>query len=240
VNCQTSPSSRFFSIIAYFAGWNARFQFRLVRHTHSFDLVTNTPKFVTVNSTVQVDLFGRANSEMIAGRVVASPGGMTDFARPALKSEEGRSDIALRARRRNVIVPILLGVPVTSSRMDVDVIVTEFGAAQVRDQPLDRRAEAIIGLAAPEERAVLQEGWAAIRHKGFGDCKIERLDQQQRDLRWSVRLRKAHSETDLRGGSGRKYLWLLPEAEGHGRCQESAPADLLEQRRFRRMHSLRR
>jgi acyl-CoA hydrolase len=46
-----------------------------------------------------------------------------------------------------------------------DVVVTEYGAAQVRDLSLDARAHALIAIAAPEHRAALQEAWGTIRNR---------------------------------------------------------------------------
>jgi acyl-CoA hydrolase len=43
--------------------------------------------------------------------------------------------------------------------MDVDIIVTEHGAADLRDKTYARRAEALIAIAPPEQRTQLQHAW---------------------------------------------------------------------------------
>jgi acyl-CoA hydrolase len=58
--------------------------------------------------------------------------------------------------RANGIVPRLHG-PVTTARADVDVVVTEFGIAELRGCPLSERARRLAAIAAPEHRDSLLE-----------------------------------------------------------------------------------
>lgn len=54
------------------------------------------------------------------------------------------------------IVPLLAeGAAVTTSRCDVDYVVTEYGIAQLHGKSLRERAKALINIAAPEFREVL-------------------------------------------------------------------------------------
>jgi acyl-CoA hydrolase len=53
------------------------------------------------------------------------------------------------------IVPSLSG-PVTTARSDVDVVITEFGAAQLRGRSLRERAKAMIAIAHPAHREALE------------------------------------------------------------------------------------
>jgi acyl-CoA hydrolase len=117
---------------------------------------------------LQVDLLGQMSAEASGGVLVASPGGLPDFVRGAMESEEGRSIIAVRARgaagHPGGIVPLLAPtVPVTVAPNDADIFVTEFGAAHVRHLSLDARAEAIISISAPEDREQLAREWDRLR-----------------------------------------------------------------------------
>jgi acyl-CoA hydrolase len=56
------------------------------------------------------------------------------------------------------IVPSLSG-PVTTARSDVDVVITEFGAAQLRGRNLRDRARAMIAIAHPDHREALERAW---------------------------------------------------------------------------------
>ena len=52
------------------------------------------------------------------------------------------------------IVPAVSG-PVTTAQSDVDLVITEFGAADLRGTSYRERAERLIGVAAPQHRAAL-------------------------------------------------------------------------------------
>ncbi|MFT4195827.1 acetyl-CoA hydrolase/transferase C-terminal domain-containing protein, partial [Ottowia sp.] len=49
-----------------------------------------------------------------------------------------------------------LGGPVSTPRCDAGLIVTEHGVADLRGQPLSRRVQRMIDIAAPEHRAELE------------------------------------------------------------------------------------
>jgi acyl-CoA hydrolase len=154
-----------------FVDQNRRLSFRAVGHTHCAHAIGGIQRFFAINSVLQVDLFGQSSAESSAGRLVAAPGGLPDFVSGALRSEGGRSIIALRARNAGTTpngVTACLSMPglATCGASDADIVVTEFGAAFIRDLSLDRRAEAIVAIAAPEDREALIRDWTRMR-KGF-------------------------------------------------------------------------
>jgi acyl-CoA hydrolase len=119
--------------------------------------------FVAVNSAVEVDLTGAVNSEVVAGRYVGAVGGLVDFARAARASVGGTSVIALASTHPNGESRIVMGLngAVTLLKSDVDVVVTEWGTADLRAATHGERAERLIELAAPEHRAGLRHAVAA-------------------------------------------------------------------------------
>jgi len=138
--------------------------------THDIVRIAAIPRFVAVNSAMQVDLFGQVNSERAAGTLQAGAGGLPVFATAAMLSEGGRSMICMPSTAKggavSRIVPALgedalCNVP----RHLADVVVTEHGAAQLRELSMDARAQALIDIAAPEHRAALAGAWDAIRAK---------------------------------------------------------------------------
>lgn len=137
------------------------------RVTHGAASLASVARFHSVNSALEVDLFGQANLEWRGERVVSGVGGAPDFVRAARRSEGGRSIIALPSTagggRIARIVPRLASPTVSISRSDIDTVVTEHGTAQLTDLPLDARAEALIGIAHPAHRAQLAADWAAMR-----------------------------------------------------------------------------
>jgi acyl-CoA hydrolase len=130
---------------------------RSVDHTHSATVISSLDDFLSVNSAIEVDLFGQVNAEVAGGRYVGGVGGSVDYLRPAVRAAGGRSVIALPATTRGGISRIVARVErVTVARSDVDVVVTEYGAAELRGTSEGERAKRLIEIAAPEHRRGLR------------------------------------------------------------------------------------
>jgi acyl-CoA hydrolase len=138
--------------------------FQPVSQTHGFGTLSMLPSLVSVNSVVQVDLTGQANAEYVDGRQVSGQGGMVDFVRGARASKGGKAILAMRATAKGgkvsrILAVLPAGAPVSVSRADVDVIVTEFGAADLREVDIETRAARLIAIAAPQHRDALHAEW---------------------------------------------------------------------------------
>lgn len=119
------------------------------------------PNFVSINATLEVDLFGQCASESIGSHYWSGSGGQADFARGAQYSEGGNGFVVLRSTAKggsiSKIVPTLNpGAVVTTMKNTVDNVVTEFGVAELRGRTLAERAAALIRVAAPEHREHLE------------------------------------------------------------------------------------
>jgi acetyl-CoA hydrolase len=128
-------------------------------YTHAMASLSRLSRLVAVNSAVEVDLTGQVNAELAGRSYVGAVGGQGDFIRGALASDEGRSIIALPSMTRGEtsrIVTRLAAGTVTTPRCDADVIVTEWGAAQLRGQPLRERMRRMIAIAHPAQRERLE------------------------------------------------------------------------------------
>ena len=134
--------------------------FKSANYTHDVGVIRQLPGFVSVNSAVEIDLMGQVNAEYAGGRQISGTGGSVDFMRAARLSPGGRSIIAMTAAaRRGTASRIVPRVEVvTALRTDVDIVVTEYGIAELRNLPLAARAEALIAIAAPGFRDELREG----------------------------------------------------------------------------------
>ena len=134
--------------------------FRGADHTHEVSAIAELDNFVSINSAVEVDLFGQVNAEFAGGKQISGTGGSVDFMRAAKASKGGRSIVAMNATARGGTVSRI--VPqvdmVTALRTDVDIVVTEFGVAQLKDLPNRQRQDALIEIAAPQFRDELREG----------------------------------------------------------------------------------
>jgi 4-hydroxybutyrate CoA-transferase len=136
-----------------------RVSFQPTTRTHDLPYLSGLARFVSINSAVEVDLWGQVNGEMIDGQQISGVGGSLDFVEAARYSDGGLSVMALRskARDRSRIVPrFAAGTAVTMPRFLVDVVVTEHGVARLTGLTLEERAAALIDVAAPEFRAELR------------------------------------------------------------------------------------
>ena len=134
-------------------------RFAGANYTHEIGVIRQLDSFVSINSAVEVDLFGQINAEYAGGRQLSGTGGSVDFMRAAAASPGGRSIIAMNATaRRGSVSRIVPRVElVTALRTDVDIVVTEFGVARLKGRSARARAEALISIAAPEFRAELED-----------------------------------------------------------------------------------
>ena len=125
-------------------------------------VVGQNHKMVSINTTLQVDLFGQCCSEAIGFRQYSGSGGAADTAAGAQKSKGGKSIMALYSTVKedslSSIVPVLSpGAAVTLSRNDVDYVVTEYGIASLRGTNLTERVKRLSAVAHPKFRDMLLE-----------------------------------------------------------------------------------
>ena len=139
-------------------------------YTHDAGVLGRLSRLVTINSALEVDLTGQANAEQSGSAYMGGTGGQVDFVRAGARSPGGHSIIALSATAKggtlSKIVPVLSG-PVTTARSEVDVIVTEFGAAELKGRTLAERTRRLIAIAHPDFREELDRAAHTIQQRGF-------------------------------------------------------------------------
>jgi acyl-CoA hydrolase len=142
-----------------FAVRSGLIEMRSAEHTHNQAVTSRLSQFHTINSAIEIDLSGQANAEVAGGRYLGAVGGQVDFVRAGVASPGGRSIIAFPSTtpdgKHSRIVASLGDRPVTTARSEVDVIVTEYGAAHLRGCPLQERARRLIEIAHPDHRDAL-------------------------------------------------------------------------------------
>jgi len=139
-------------------------------YTHEPSVLARLDKLVTVNSAVEVDLTGQVNAEQAGSAYLGGTGGQVDFVRAGARSPGGHAIIALPATARDGTVSRItarLSGPVTTARSEVDVIVTEFGAAELKGRTLAERARRLAAIAHPAFRDDLEREARAIAQRGF-------------------------------------------------------------------------
>lgn len=145
-------------------------RFAPVRYTHSLENLLQIDHLVSINSVLEIDLFGQVNAETVGGRTVSAAAGLTDFQRGARFAKSGRAVIALPSTAKggavSRIVPTLGPAhPVSLARTEADFVVTENGVTDLRYKPVNARAEAIISLAHPKFQPELEEAWRKMENR---------------------------------------------------------------------------
>lgn len=142
-----------------FAHENRSLLIEPVTYTHDVSRIGRFERFVAVNGAIEVDLTGQIGAEVAGDLYVGTIGGQTDFVRGAFASPGGRSIIGLPARtgtgRPRIVARIASGI-VTTARADADLIVTEYGAADLRGQTIAERVRRMIAIAHPDDRERLE------------------------------------------------------------------------------------
>ena len=115
------------------------------------------PNFISVNAAIEVDFYGQVCAESVGTRHISGAGGQVDYVRGAVESNGGKSFIAFPSTtdggKVSRIVPTLKsGAIVTTSKNDVDRVVTEYGIAELRGRTLSQRTKALISVAHPKFR----------------------------------------------------------------------------------------
>ncbi|UUX33426.1 acetyl-CoA hydrolase/transferase family protein [Fundicoccus culcitae] len=130
--------------------------------TNHFSVISQIDNLVAINSAVQVDFLGQCNSERVQDNYYSSTGGQSDFMKGVRLTKNGKGIICLYSTAKkdtiSTIVPVLHPEsPVTTSKNDIDTVVTEYGAAQLKGKTIFERTAALIKIAHPKFREELVE-----------------------------------------------------------------------------------
>lgn len=128
-----------------------------VNYVNNPYVIGKNDNLISINSCVQIDLQGQVCSESVGLTQISGVGGQIDFIRGANLSKGGKAIIAITSTacrgKVSKIVPFLAeGAAVTTSRNDVDYIVTEYGIAHLKGRTLRERAKMLINITHPEFR----------------------------------------------------------------------------------------
>ena len=131
-----------------------------VDYVNALETIAGNDKMVSINSCMQVDLFGQANSEAAGLRHISGTGGQLDYVMGAFKSKGGKSFLCTPSVRKNKdgsltsnIMPMLPeGTIVSCPRHATHYIVTEYGAVSLKGLSTWERAEKLISIAHPDFR----------------------------------------------------------------------------------------
>ncbi len=138
---------------------NERVRMTRTEVTNDPSRISANPSVVSINSSLEVDLFAQANASRVRGRIYSGLGGQADFVVGAIHSPGGQALIGLRSwhprAQTSTIVP-LVSAPVTSFQMSA--VITEQGTAEILGHDQERQAANLISQAAhPDARDRLWE-----------------------------------------------------------------------------------
>jgi len=140
---------------------NPIIEMRTVDYTNNPYIIAQNKNMVAINSALEVDLLGQVCADTIGPKQFSGVGGQLDFVRGARMSEGGKAVIALPSTVKggiSRIVPTLKeGAAVTTSRNDVDYVVTDYGIASLKGKTVRDRMKALINIAHPNVREELQK-----------------------------------------------------------------------------------
>lgn len=125
-------------------------------------IIGQNPNMISINSCIEVDLFGQVCAEKVGGKLFSGSGGQFDYVRGVQISKGGKSIIAIQSTAKGGEISRIsanLGHNnvVTTHRNDVDYIVTEYGVASLSGRTELQRAEALVNIAHPKFRDELME-----------------------------------------------------------------------------------
>lgn len=134
-----------------------------VDYVNDIHTIASIDKMVSINSCLQVDLYGQVNAESIGFQHISGTGGQLNFVQGAFLSKGGRSFLCTASTRNNadgtkesLILPYMPpGSIISCPRFETQYVVTEYGVASLKNKSTWEIAEALIDIAHPDFREEL-------------------------------------------------------------------------------------
>ncbi|MEA5151484.1 MAG: acetyl-CoA hydrolase/transferase C-terminal domain-containing protein [Oscillospiraceae bacterium] len=128
-----------------------------VDYVNDPNVICKNDNMISINAALEVDFWGQSCAESIGTKHMSGSGGQIDYVRGACQSKGGKSFIAFSStakggtisKVKSILTP---GAVTTTSKNDVDCIVTEYGIAKLRGRSLSERAKQLIAIAHPDFR----------------------------------------------------------------------------------------
>ncbi len=138
---------------------NPAFESYASSYVNDIRVIAQHDDFISINTAIEIDLYGQVNAEFIGDHEYSGSGGQFDFVKGASLARRGKSIIAIQSTAKKGTVSSIVPkvAMVTDVRMDVEWVVTEHGAVNLRGKSTKERAEALIGIAHPDFRAELTQ-----------------------------------------------------------------------------------
>jgi acyl-CoA hydrolase/RimJ/RimL family protein N-acetyltransferase len=141
---------------------NPTIEFKTIDYTNNPLVIAQIRNMTAINSVLEIDLTGQATSESIGTLFYSGVGGQADFMRGAAFAPGGKTILVMPSTAQHGtvsrIVPFLKeGAGITTTRGDVQYVVTEYGIAYLSGRNVRERSMALIAVAHPDFRPWLVE-----------------------------------------------------------------------------------
>ena len=128
-------------------------------YVNDIRIIAQHDNLISVNTAVEIDLYGQVNAEFMNGHQYSGSGGQFDFVKGAAFSKGGKSFIALKSSAKNGTISCI--VPrvqmATDTRTDVEHVLTEYGCINLRGKSTRERARLLTSIAHPDFRDELTQ-----------------------------------------------------------------------------------
>jgi butyryl-CoA:acetate CoA-transferase len=169
VNCSRKTIDRFRQVYAFAVGSKRLYEYLddnpalmsvSVSYTNDITRISSIDHFMSINSAINVDLYGQVNAETAGFRHISGAGGQLDFVIGAFLSDGGKSFICCPSTftdkegkvHSSILSTMPQGTVMTDTRANIHYLVTEYGKVNLKGLSSWQRAEAIISVAHPDFR----------------------------------------------------------------------------------------
>jgi acyl-CoA hydrolase/GNAT superfamily N-acetyltransferase len=189
---------------------NPLFYFRASEYVSDPNVIARNDNLISLSSALEVDLTGQACSDSKGYLFYSGIGDQVDFTRGSKMAKNGFSIIALPSTAENgkvsrIVSHLSEGAGIATTRGDVDIVVTEYGIAELHGKGIYQRVMELTQIAHPDFRESLIEE-AKKRHYIFAD----QVPPSRQDL---IFLENYKSYLDLPNGKTLEFRPLLSSDE---------------------------
>jgi acetyl-CoA hydrolase len=147
---------------------NPLLEFQTVDFINDPFIISQNYKMTSINSALEIDLSGQVCADSVGSYLYSGFGGQVDFVRGACRSIGGKAIIAMPSTAKKGTVSRITaslepGSGVVTTRADVHYVVTEYGVAQLFGKTLSERKRALLDIAHPQFREVLERQYSELR-----------------------------------------------------------------------------
>ncbi|MCK5310689.1 MAG: GNAT family N-acetyltransferase, partial [Desulfobacteraceae bacterium] len=193
---------------------NPMFYFKSSEFVNDPNVIAKNDNFISISSALEVDLTGQICTDSKGYLFYSGIGDQVDFIRGSSMSKGGFSIIVIPSTAQNgevsrIVTHLSEGAGVATTRGDIDIVVTEYGIAELRRKSIYQRVMELVQIAHPKFRKELIEEAKKRRY-----IFIDQLSPTCQDLLF---LDDYKSSMKLKNGSNIEFRPLLPSDEFESR-----------------------